>query len=234
MPQPFDRDPHQGGPLSLLEQLYWETAAWGYGLVVWPLGGAVPRCLSLTQGALQGSERVLEVAAGTGIFTRALASRAREVVATDYAASMVQQLKATAKRERWSNVTCQQANLYELPFEPGTFDVVMAANVLHLVPDLAGALRHLYRMLIPGGLLLAPTFCHGENLTAQNLSMLLGLTGLPIRRRFSGRSLCASLEGAGLRIHTRETVAGLIPICFVAARFPHPEAERFAQAEVTR
>jgi ubiquinone/menaquinone biosynthesis C-methylase UbiE len=41
--------------------------------------------------------------------------------------------------------------LCALRFDDGTFDAVVAANVLHLVPDLPGALAALRRVLKPGG-----------------------------------------------------------------------------------
>ena len=39
----------------------------------------------------------------------------------------------------------------EQGFEPGTFDVILGANVLHAVSDVRAALRHIHELLAPGG-----------------------------------------------------------------------------------
>src|SRR3970282_875447 len=83
-------------------------------------------------------------------------------VATDYAEQMVRLLAERVRAAGLDNVRCERADLYALTYEPGTFDVVVATNVLHLVPDLEGALAALRRVLRPGGKLVVPTYCHDE------------------------------------------------------------------------
>lgn len=106
--------------------------------------------VELAGEATRGLERVLEVAAGTGIVTPALAAGAREVIATDYSAVMVGALERRVRDAGVANARCEQADLYVLRFDDGAFDAVVAANVLHLVPDLPGALSALRRVVKPG------------------------------------------------------------------------------------
>ena len=51
------------------------------------------------------------------------------------------------------NLTIQQANVYDLPFPDGSFDVVFAHQVLQHLVDPVTALRELKRVLRIGGLL---------------------------------------------------------------------------------
>jgi hypothetical protein len=88
---------------------------------------------------------VLEVAAGAGLVTPALARAAKGVVATDYAPAMIEALDARIRKEGLANVRCERADLYALRFESASFDAVVAANVLHLVPDLPGGVSALRR-----------------------------------------------------------------------------------------
>ena len=196
---------------------YWERHARRYDKATRFLARPVPRMLELAVGAANGRARVLEVAAGTGLVTTAIAPVVGALIATDYAEAMVQQLEARVRSAGLANVTCEQADLYALRFDGATFDAVFAANVLHLVPDLEGALTSLRRMLKPDGLLVAPTYLHDETIVAAVLSRLFGLTGFPGRRRFTAKSLREALEAAGLRIVHAETIAGPFPIGYVAA-----------------
>ncbi len=208
MNEPHDKD-----------RRYWERHARRYDASLGLLGRPLPRMLTLVGEALAGAGRVLEVAAGTGLVTPVLARAAREVVATDYAESMVEELRAKIRVLGLANVRCERADIYALPFAAGAFDCVVAANVLHLVPDFAGALAALRRVLTPNGTLVAPTFCHDQTKLAWLLSRLFALTGFPSHRRFTSQSLRRALEAAGVHVTRSETLPGLIPITYVDGKF---------------
>jgi ubiquinone/menaquinone biosynthesis C-methylase UbiE len=210
------------------ERAYWERHAKNYERSMVLLGGPVPRMVALAAEAVRGAEKVLELAAGTGLVTRALAHGAREVVATDYAIAMVAALKQRVEQEGLGNVRCEQADLYSLRFEPESFDAAVAANVLHLVPDLPGALHAMRNVLRPGGRLVVPTYCHDETLAAGVLSRALALTGFPGHRRFTLRRLCTAVEGAGLRVLRSESLPGVIPIGYVEGIFELGETKGHA------
>lgn len=194
---------------------YWSRLAGAYDRSMFLLGRPIPRMVSLVAEAVRGAPRVLEVAAGTGLVTRAIARSAEEVFATDYAEGMVAALSSRVRDEGLTNVRCEQADLYALPFDPGSFGAVVAANVLHLVPDLEGALAALVRMLGPSGRLVVPTFCHGETALSRAASRVVALTGFPGQRRLTLATLEAAVVAAGVRVTRSERIPGLIPIGYV-------------------
>jgi phosphatidylethanolamine/phosphatidyl-N-methylethanolamine N-methyltransferase len=198
---------------------YWERHASHYDASLRLLGRPLPRMLELTREAVHGRARVLEVAAGTGLVTRAIAEVAGEVVATDYASAMVAMLERRVRELGLANVRCEQADIYALRFEPESFDAVVAANVLHLVPDLDGALAALRRVLKRSGKLVVPTFCHDETWLSAILSRAASLTGFPSHRRFTARSLRSAIDRFGGRIDRAEVLPGLVPIGYVEATF---------------
>ena len=199
---------------------YWERHARNYDASLRSvLGRPLPRMLELASEAVLGKARVLEVAAGTGIVTSASAQTSAHVVATDYAAAMVEALEQRVQGAGLENVTCEQADIYALAYSAGEFDAVVAANVLHLVPDLPTALQALRDVIKPGGSLVAPTFCHDETRTSWLVSRILAVSGFPGHRRFTMQSLRQALEDNGLQIVRAELLPGLIPIGFVKAAF---------------
>lgn len=201
------------------DRSYWDKHAKNYERSMALLGRPIPRMVELAGEAVRGAERVLEVAAGTGLVTPALAAGAGEVIATDYSAAMVATLERRVRDAQVANVRCEQADLYALRFDDASFDAVVAANVLHLVPDLPSALAALRRVLKPGGLLVVPTFCHDETALSWVVSRALAVTGFPGHRRFTAKSLRQAVEEAGVRVTRTETLPGLIPIGYVEGTF---------------
>lgn len=199
------------------DRAYWERHARRYDRSTRFLSRPVPRMLELATATARGQGRVLEVAAGTGLVTTAIAPVVQELIAIDYAVEMVKQLEARVLAAFITNVRCEQADIYNLRFDSASFDAVFAANVLHLVPDLERALASLRRMLKPGGKLVAPTYLHRETLGAALLSRVLALTGFPGHRRFTAESLRRSLVSAGFQIEHEEIIPGPFPIAFISA-----------------
>ncbi|HNP62460.1 MAG TPA: class I SAM-dependent methyltransferase [Woeseiaceae bacterium] len=202
---------------------YWERHARNYDASLrWVLGRPLPRMLQLAREAVRGKKKILEVAAGTGIVTAAIARTSDSIIATDYAAAMVEVLEQRVRGAGLENVTCEQADIYALPYAEGEFDAVVAANVLHLVPDLPEALSAIRKVAAPDAILVAPTFCHDQTRFSWLVSRLLALSGFPGHRRFSAHSLRDAFEENGLRIAKFELLPGLIPVGFVVACFESP------------
>jgi ubiquinone/menaquinone biosynthesis C-methylase UbiE len=199
---------------------YWDRYAGRYDRSMALFGGPMPRMTERVAEAVSGAERVLEVAAGTGLVTRVVAAKVEHLVATDYSAAMVAELQARVDREALDNVSCEQADLYALSYDAGSFDAVVAANVLHLVPNLEGALAALLAMLRPGGRLVVPTYCHDEHAVSWIVSRLLGVAGFPGQRRLTLQGLEKATRSAGLLVRERELISGLLPIGFVVADLP--------------
>lgn len=199
------------------DRAFWDRKAPQYDRVAMGIfGRPLPRVFGLLSDGVRGAETVLEVAAGTGLMTAAIAPHVGRVIATDYADGMLRVLRERMTNAGVSNVELARRDIYALNYPPGSFDIVVAGNVLHLVPDLEAALEALRYVLRPAGKLITPTFCHDETLRSRIVSRLLvGLTGQPMRRRFSALSLRHALERAGLQVTRLETIPGLIPIAYV-------------------
>lgn len=100
-----------------------------------------------------GPRTVLEVAAGTGVVTRALSSRlpsATAITATDLNQPMVDFASGlgTARPVTW-----RQADALDLPFEDGAFDAVVCQFGVMFFPDRGRAFNEFRRVLCPDGAL---------------------------------------------------------------------------------
>jgi SAM-dependent methyltransferase len=98
-------------------------------------------------------QTVLEIAAGTGVATRAMASRlpwaSTKLIATDLNQPMLDYAKA--KHPEGGQVEWRQADALNLPFAGNTFDVVICQFGAMFFPDKARAFAEARRVLRPGG-----------------------------------------------------------------------------------
>ncbi len=117
----------------------------------------VTRVIDLEVGSV-GIESVLEVAAGTGVLTRAMTERLPELVsitASDLNQAMVDRARLAGTTRP---VTWRTADVMSLPFEDGTFDLVVCQFGVMFFPDRAEAFAEILRVLRPGGTWLFSTW----------------------------------------------------------------------------
>lgn len=103
---------------------------------------------------VQEGERVLEVAAGTGLVTLSLAEEVGgggRVLAVDLSKAMVDTLRSTIQQNGHSNVDVQQMDAEDLDSPDETFDLVLCSLGLMYVPDPEQAIEEMHRVLVPGG-----------------------------------------------------------------------------------
>jgi SAM-dependent methyltransferase len=106
----------------------------------------------LVAGQLAGGRRVLDAACGEGYGTALLGAHgASRAVGVDVDAGAVEHARARYGRE------FHQADVVDLPFEDGAFDLVVSFETIEHVPDPAGALAEFRRVLAPDGVLVAST-----------------------------------------------------------------------------
>ena len=95
--------------------------------------------------------RVLEIACGTGVVTRQMASTLPEsvsITASDLNQAMLDRAASvgTSRPVEW-----RQADAMQLPFDAGTFDAVVCQFGVMFLPDKARAFAEARRVLRPGG-----------------------------------------------------------------------------------
>ena len=109
---------------------------------------------------VQPGERALDVCAGTGDLTLALARAGARAIGADFCAPMLQQAlpKAEHAAAEWRPpFLC--ADTLALPFCDGTFDLCTVAFGIRNVADPVAGLREMARVVRPGGRVVVLEFC---------------------------------------------------------------------------
>jgi ubiquinone/menaquinone biosynthesis C-methylase UbiE len=102
---------------------------------------------------IEDAKEVLNVGCGIGVASAHIAKRhGCRVVGVDISEKMIEWSRRRAREERVEDkVEFQVANVLELPFEAGRFDVVVCESVLGFVEDKRRAIRECVRVTKPGG-----------------------------------------------------------------------------------
>jgi ubiquinone/menaquinone biosynthesis methyltransferase len=147
---------------------------------------------------LQPSDRVLDLACGTGDLLFAAAPFARSGVGLDVTHRMVELARLRLPRDA-GPVSLLTGDMVALPFASASFDVVTTGYGLRNVPDLDVALREIRRVLKPGGRLLSLDFNRPSNpllrgaylayLTAVGSALGFSLHGDPDTYRYIPESI---------------------------------------------
>ena len=136
--------------------------------LVWAMIKA--ECDAYLEKALSGipehfSGKLLEVPVGTGVLTIPVYRTMPEadITCLDYSPDMMKQAEEKADRMGLKNVTFRQGDVGALPYEDGTFDIVLSLNGFHAFPDKEAAYREVLRVLGPGGTFCGCFYVQGEH-----------------------------------------------------------------------
>ena len=136
--------------------------------VVWNMGEEEnTRYLELAMAGIPEDfdGKMLEVPVGTGVLTMPVYKilPKADITCLDYSADMMAVAQLRAEKMSLSNVQFRQGDVGALPFEDGSFDLVLSLNGFHAFPDKEAAFQETFRVLKPGG-----TFCGCFYIAGQN------------------------------------------------------------------
>lgn len=156
---------------------------------------------------------VLEIATGPGLLAKHVAGAAHTMIATDYSEGMIKEAK---KGSCPANLTFEVADAAALPYEDASFDVVLIANALHVMPDPEKALSEIDRVLKDRGILIAPNFVnHRGGFVSRVWSGILKLAGISFEHQWTTEEYCAFLEQNGWKIRNCKEMKARISLAYV-------------------
>lgn len=155
---------------------------------------------------------VLELATGPGLIANHIADKASKVVATDFSPEMINQAKKNGTAD---NVVFEIADASDLSYADKSFDVVVIANALHVIPNPEKVLSEIDRVLKDGGLLICPTFIHRSAEKKENLwAKLLKALGVSFAHQWTAEEFAAFIQSNGWKINKSEVVPGRIDLMY--------------------
>ncbi len=101
------------------------------------------------------TDRLLDVGCGSGRFAIQWAALVAHVVGVDLTPAMLAQAAKLQAEASITNIEWQQADVTQLPFADGVFNVVSCSAMLHHVVSPARVLAEMRRVCAPGGRIIA-------------------------------------------------------------------------------
>jgi SAM-dependent methyltransferase len=186
---------------SLLPKVYenWWRPAWGRLLkgVLGPGMGDEKRIARLLMGLSPG-DGVLDVACGTGNFTRDFARAAGPVglvVGLDASETMLRRAVGDTRQAGLDQVAYVRGDVIDMPFRDQSFDAVCCFAALNLFAEPMAALDAMTRVLTPGGRIAIFTSARTRTAPLRTFESLVRLqSGIHL---FERRELVDALEERG-------------------------------------
>ena len=169
-------------------------------------------CMYERIGVVAKGKDVLELATGPGMIARHIAPLANHVVATDFAPKMIETARKAKNPE---NVCFEVADATSLRFMDKSFDVVVIANALHIIPNPEKALAEIRRVLRDDGVLIAPNFIFKAGGKRNLWQRILSLVGVRFAHEWTEDEYKSFLKANGWTIEMSYVLKGRIDLAYV-------------------
>lgn len=178
-----------------------------------------------TKRFLKNSDLVLDYGCGTGTAACEFSGLVKEVHAIDISSKMIELARGKADVAKVQNVSFDQADIFDSKYANESYDVILAFNMLHTVPNPHDVLLRVNDLLKPDGLFISVTPCLRQkmsflvNLQIQLVSVLckIGLIPIPIRR-ITSTEVESLLETGGFKTVESEQLYKDASSFFVVAK----------------
>lgn len=190
---------------------FWDKNAKIYDKFMKKDSSAYEQMYALIRPAIKNKD-VLELASGTGLISKHIVSSAHSIEATDASEKMINIVKTDNNS---SKLHFSVQDMFSLPYADNSFDVVIIANALHIVPSPEKALKEIKRVLKPNGILIAPTFTHSDNnIRGKIKAFFMKLAGFPLQTKWSNFEYQNFLTANGFIPYKNEILKASFPLSY--------------------
>ena len=194
-----------------MKKTFWDRTAKSYDHFMKKDHKAYKQMYSLIYPVVR-HKQVLELATGTGLIAKHIVRSADHIEATDASQEMIEQAKQGVKSTK---LYFSVQDMFHLPYADQSFDVVIVANALHIVPEPEKALSEIRRVLKDDGVLVAPTFTHADNaFFGKGKAFFMKLAGFPLHSKWTSHEYLVFLRENGWTVQKSTVLKASFPLAY--------------------
>lgn len=204
---------------------FWDTAANNYDKTEQRFEYIHSKSRDNTKKYLKDSDVVLDYGCGTGTTACELVKQVQQIHGIDISSKMIEIAKQKAVAVNAENISFSQTDIFDKSYDDDCFDVILAFNMLHTVPNPEEVTQRIYQLLKPEGLFISITPCLREkmslsvNLQIQLVRLLCKIGVIPIAiRRLKSSEVEDLITNANFQIIETESIFQGATSYFVVAK----------------
>jgi 2-polyprenyl-3-methyl-5-hydroxy-6-metoxy-1,4-benzoquinol methylase len=177
------------------------------------------KIIDRTKKYLKTSDIVLDFGCGTGLISNEIANNVKLIQAIDISSKMIELAKNKADKRKIHNIDFSYSTILDERYKSGSFDVILAFYILHLLEDNQKTIQRINDLLKPGGLIISVTPCIGEKIFLNvSLSLLSKIGLVPDIKSFKISELEDSIANGNFEIIENESSHQGMPQIFIVAK----------------
>lgn len=160
------------------------------------------KMLEITKKYLDKDYTLMDFGCATGSISVDISDSVKKVIGIDISSRMIEMAKEKAKEHQVENIYFAKSTIFDQRHREGSFDAIMAFNILHLLDDTDNAIKRIYELLKPEGVFISSTVCLGEKgrFVGGMMSLVSKIGFLPNVRKFRASELIDTIVQNGFEI----------------------------------
>lgn len=162
---------------------------------------------------LKSDMKALEIGCGTGQLSFLIHSKVESLTATDFSSEMIR----ICKKNNNTNIHFKVEDGASLSFDDASFDVVIIANVLHIVDNPDSVLQEIKRVMKPDGLMIASIYTTEKDSSHFKLWFLKKI-GFQVTMQVTSKEFIEYIKSMGFNVIFDRLIQEDLDECLIIAR----------------
>jgi len=198
---------------------FWDKSAYKFDQQGKKDEQAYIKIIERTKKYLKTSDTVLDFGCGTGLISNEIADNVKLIHAIDISSKMIEIAKNKAENRKIQNIDYTYSTIFDERYKSGSFDVILAFYILHLVENNQKTIQRINDLLKQGGLIISVTPCIAEKIFLNiSLSLLSKIGLIPDIKSFKANELEDSIANGNFETIENECLHQGIPQYFIVAK----------------
>jgi len=198
---------------------FWDKSAYKFDQQGKKDEQAYIKIIERTKKYLKTSDTVLDFGCGTGLISNEIAGNVKLIHAIDISSKMIEIAKNKADNRKIQNINYTHSTIFDERYKSGSFDVILAFYILHLLKDNQKTIQRIKDLLKQGGVVISVIPCIGEKVFLNISLSLLSKIGLaPDIKSFKANELEDLIANANFQTIENESLHQGIPQYFIVAK----------------